>query len=79
MKAAAHTVVGDSKKRHHHLDFATLAALVAADDFRDAVLNKKDRKWLRDMVAATRKDSGVMLELDDAAEGLSRLERVARL
>jgi hypothetical protein len=34
---------------------------------------------LNNMVAVTRQDSGVMLELERAAEGLSRLERVAFL
>jgi hypothetical protein len=31
------------------------------------------------MVAVARQDSGAMLELEGAAEGLSRLERVALL
>jgi hypothetical protein len=63
----------------HRFDFATLAALVAAEDFRAAELTKKDRKRLQDMVTATRADRDVMAGLDDAAESLNRLERAARI
>jgi hypothetical protein len=79
MKAAAHTAVGDPAKGRHRSDFATLAALVAARDFRDVSLSKKDRKRLRDVLAATRADRAVMLDLDDAEENLNRLERAAKL
>jgi hypothetical protein len=79
MKAAAHTAVGDAARGRHRFDFATLAALVAARDFRDVDLNKKDRRRLRDMLVATRADPAVMVGLDDADESLNRLERAARL
>jgi hypothetical protein len=79
MKAAAHTVTGDPAKRRHRFDFATLAALVAARDFRDEELSPKDRTRLRAMVAATRADPEVMLTTADTAESLHRLARAARL
>jgi hypothetical protein len=79
LKAAAHTAVGDPARGRHRFDFATLAALVAAQDFRGVELTKKDRNRLRDMVAATRADPKVMFVLDDVEESLSRLERVAGL
>ncbi|HEY3715583.1 MAG TPA: hypothetical protein VGL39_13740 [Jatrophihabitantaceae bacterium] len=47
MKAAAHTAIGDAAKGRHRFDFATLAALVAARDFRGVDLNQKDRRRLR--------------------------------
>ncbi|GAB1642814.1 hypothetical protein [Krasilnikovia sp. MM14-A1259] len=79
MKAAAHTAAGDAAEGRHRHDFTTLAALVAARDFRGAVLNRKDRKRLRDMLAATRADPTVMNQLDDAEESLNRVERAAGL
>jgi hypothetical protein len=41
VKAAAHTAVGDPAKGRHRFDFAALAALVAARDFRESELSKK--------------------------------------
>lgn len=79
MKAAAHTAVGDPAKGRHRFDFATLATLVAARDFRDAELTKKDRQRLRTMLAATRRDREAMLGVEDAADYLDRLERAAAL
>ena len=35
MKAAAHTAAGDAARGRHRRDFATLAALIAARDFRN--------------------------------------------
>jgi hypothetical protein len=79
VKAAAHAAVGDPAKGRHRLDFATLAALVAARDFRDVELTRKDCQRLRVMIAVTRADPAVMLGLDNADESLNRLERAARL
>jgi hypothetical protein len=79
MKAAAHTAVGDPAKGRHRFDFATLATLVAARDFRDAELTKKDRQRLRSMLAATRTDREVMLVVEGAAEYLDRLELASGL
>jgi hypothetical protein len=79
MKAAADTAVGDAVKGRHRLDFAMLATLVAARDFRAVDLTNKDRKRLRDMLAATRADREVMLALNDSEESLNRLEQAAGL
>ena len=46
MKAAAHTAAGDAAKGRHRFDFATLAALIAARDFREVELSRKDLKRL---------------------------------
>lgn len=73
MKAAAHTTVGAGRGRHR-LDFVTLAALVARDDFRTTELNHKDRKRLDDMVAACWADP-VAMEPRHAATSLERLQR----
>jgi len=79
MKAAAHTAVGDAARGRHRFDFATLAAMIAARDFREVDLNKKDRKRLGVMLAATRGDRAVMLGLAHAEESLDRLERAVKL
>ncbi len=79
MKAAAHTSVGDAGKRRHRLDFITLAALVAARDFRGSDLSRKDRRRLADMIAAVRTDPEVMLTVDHAHDSLDRLDRAIAL
>lgn len=79
MKAAAHTAPGDAAKGRHRFDFAALATLVAARDFRDVELSKKDRQRLRDMLQATRADVDAISQLDGAPEALNRLKRAARL
>ena len=63
----------------HRSDFATLAALVAARDFRSEDLSRTDRRRLRNMIAATRSDTQVMATQDDMQESLARLERAAGL
>jgi hypothetical protein len=78
MKAAAHTAVGDVGLGRHRLDFVTLSALVARNDFRETELNKKDRMRLRDMLAACRADA-IAMEPQHAAESLNRLERAGGL
>jgi len=75
MKAAAHTVPVDPHRGRHRSDFATMAALVAASDFVDERLSKKERQYLRDMVDATRADRSVMGSQRDAEDGLIRVER----
>ena len=75
MKAAAHTVPVDPNRGRHRSDFATLAALVAASDFVDETLSKKERQYLRDMVDATRADRSVMGSQPAADDGLIRVER----
>jgi len=75
MKAAAHTVPVDPHRGRHRSDFATLAALVAASDFADERLSKKERHYLRDIVDATRADRSVMGSRPNADDGLIRVER----
>jgi hypothetical protein len=79
MKAAAHDAIRDAAKGRHRRDFVTLAALVAARDFRQAALRPKDRKRLRAMLAACRADDQVMSGMDGASAALDRLERGAGL
>lgn len=50
-KAAAHTSPGDSARQRHRYDFATLASLIAATDFRAETLSAKDRRRLSDMIS----------------------------
>ncbi|MXG89265.1 hypothetical protein [Nocardioides flavescens] len=81
MKAAAHgtTREGDSAKGRHRRDFVTLAGMVSARDFRDTDLRPKDRKRLRTIVAAVRRDRATMLSMEGAERALSRVERAAGL
>lgn len=76
MKAAAHTAVGDTARGRHRLDFVTLAALVDRRDFAEADLNGKDRRRIRDMVAACRSDP-IAMEPPHAETSLGRLARAA--
>lgn len=78
MKAAAHTAVGAAARGRHRVDFVCLAVLIAARDFRNVRLNAKDRKRLRDMVAACRADHRAM-GLDGAGAALDRLVLAAGL
>lgn len=77
MKAAAHSVGTDSHR--HRLDFLVLATILAARDFRKDPASAGDRRRLRAMVAAVRKDNTVMLRDPDAAATLARLELAAGL
>lgn len=78
-KAAARiSIVRDPGRPRHCTDFVVLAGLVAARDFRETELTKKDRSRLRTMVDHCRQDSAAML-VENAVESLDRLERAARL
>ena len=77
MKAAAHSVGSDG--RRHRLDFLVLATILAARDFREDPASAGDRRRLRAMVAAVRKDNTLMLGNPDAAATLARLELAAGL
>lgn len=70
-----HTVPADPHRGRHRSDFATLAALVAASDFVDETLSKRECQYLRDMVDATRADRSVMGSQPAADDGLIRVER----
>ena len=76
-KAAAHGV-GDAGRGRHRLDFVTLASLIGRRDFEAANLKPKDRRRLRDMVEACRKDP-IAMEIASAEDSLARLERAADL
>ena len=78
-KAAAHTSPGDSARQRHRYDFATLASLIAATDFRNDPLTSKDRRRLTDMVSAVQTDAELTAAMPDAAEWMDRLVRAAQL
>lgn len=78
-KAAAHTSPGDSARQRHRYDFATLASLIAASDFRTETLTAKDRHRLSGMVTSVRADGELTAIMPDAAEWMDRLVRAARL
>ncbi len=77
MKAAAHSVGTDG--RRHRLDFLVLATILSARDFRGDPASTGDRRRLRAMLAAVRKDNSVMLRDPNAAATLARLELAAGL
>jgi hypothetical protein len=78
-KAAARTeIINDRARARHCTDFVVLANLIAARDFREADLNKKDRQRLRKMVTHCRADASAML-VENAAQALDQLERAAKL
>ena len=79
MKAAAHTAVGDPARGRHRFDFAVLASLVAASDFRSEKMTRKDCRRLRAIIGATRADPAVMVGVRDAERSLARVERAAGL
>lgn len=78
MKAATLSIPVDPAKGRHRSDFALLAQMVAASDFRDADLSKGDRKYLRAMVAAVQADPGLADDAN-AMDGINRLVRAAAL
>jgi hypothetical protein len=71
-------VVSDGAKGRHRMDFVTLTTLISRRDFRNAELSTKDRKRLRTMVNACRKDP-IALEIDGSEDGLDRIGRAADL
>lgn len=78
-KAAALSNAGDPGPGRHRRDFAILAALLTARDFRNEELTKKDRQRLREMVAAAKKDRRLLLEVPDAGNSLARLATAGEL
>ena len=71
-------IVADRAQGRHCADFVVLANLIAARDFRDVELTKKDRQRLRNMVVKCRQDGSAMA-VDNAEEALGSLERAAQL
>lgn len=78
-KAAALSNAGDPGVGRHRRDFAILAGLLTARDFRGQDLTKKDRQRLRAMVVAVRKDPVLLLEIPNADVSLDRLVTAADL
>lgn len=78
-KAAARTEIAANRAASRHCaDFVVLAGLVAARDFRETELDRKDRKRLRKMLPYCRNDASVMV-VENAVESLDRMERAAKL
>ncbi len=78
-KAAARTeIASDPANARHCTDFVVLASLIAAGDFRETELGKKDRARLRKMLDYCRRDASAMA-VENAAEALDRVERGAKL
>lgn len=78
-KAAARIDLGSSATSGRHCaDFVVLASLVAAADFRDETLTKKDRTRLKRMLAICADDT-TATGVENATEHLDRLTRAAHL
>ncbi|AIY17288.1 hypothetical protein GUY44_13450 [Pimelobacter simplex] len=78
-KAAALANASDPGLGRHRRDFAILAGLLTARDFRSEELTKKDRQRLRAMVAAVQQDGALLLEVPSAEVSLDRLVMAADL
>lgn len=78
-KAAARVDLGSGGASGRHCaDFVVLAGLIAASDFRDEILTKKDRGRLRRMVKICATDPSA-LSVENAQEHLDRLALAATL
>lgn len=78
-KAAARIELGSGGASGRHCaDFVVLASLIAASDFRDEQLTKKDRQRLRRMVTVCATDPSA-LTVENAAEHLDRAALAAGL
>lgn len=78
-KAAAHTNPGDPGPGRHRRDFAILAGLLTARDFRNETVTKKDQQRLRAMVRAVQRDRALLLEVPNAKSSIERLVVAADL
>lgn len=76
LKAAARLETTGPAHERHCLDFAALAAMLAASDMTAFELTAKDKRRLRNMVALTRKSTLAMEQSPDAARRLDRLEQL---
>lgn len=79
VKAAAHSNVGDTDPRRHRRDFLVLTQLIAARDFAQATLSRKDRQRLRSMIAAIEKDGELRLSVASSTSAIERLRIAAGL
>lgn len=77
LKAAARTETTGPALERHCLDFAALAAMLAASDMDAFELTPKDRKRLRKMIDLTRASDAAMSENPAAARRLDRLDRLS--
>lgn len=78
-KAAALSNSGDTGSARHRRDFAILAGLLTARDFRREDVTRKDRQRLQAMVMAVRKDRVLLLDLPNAEQDMGRLVMAADL
>lgn len=76
LKAAARLETTGPALERHCLDFATLAAMLAASDMTAFALTPKDRKRLRAMIALTRKSDAAMDQNPSAHRRLHRVEEL---
>lgn len=73
-KAAARTEITRDPARDRHCDdFIVLATLVAARDFRETELERKDRQRLRAVIPKCRETASAM-SIEGAEDALARLE-----
>ncbi len=73
-KAAARIETNGAARERHCLDFAALAAMMAAHDTAAFALQPKDKKRLRAMITLTRASAQAMEQNPAAARRLDRLE-----
>jgi len=74
LKAAARMETNGAARERHCLDFAALAAMMAAHDTTAFALQAKDKKRLRAMINLTRASAQAMEQNPMAARRLDRLE-----
>lgn len=73
LKAAARLETNGPALERHCLDFAALAAMLAASDMTAFDLTAKDKKRLRNMIALARQSTAAMEQNPGAARRLDRL------
>lgn len=76
LKAAARTETNGPALERHCLDFAALAAMMAASDTTAFDLTLKDKKRLRKMITLTRESTKAMEQNPLAARRLDRLDEL---
>jgi len=79
VKAAAHGNVGGADPRRHRRDFVVLAGLLTAADFAAEDVTKTDRRRLRSIVDAIRRDRELLLDVPDANTAIDRLVLAAKI
>lgn len=74
--AAARTETNGPALERHCLDFATLAAMLAATDISAFDLTSRDKRRLRQMIKLTRQSGAAMEQNPAAARRLARLDEL---